>query len=504
MPPAFVKYGHLIRPVPIAFCLGANLNIRHVNSIREARRDGATEVRSEGVQSIAFSRRAFVPPSVLLLQYSHVTFILETFRLGLRNLMLHKLRSLLTALGIIFGVSAVITMVAIGEGNKLKALAQIEQLGARNIILRSIKPPEPSSDAGGQQRMIDYGLRRRDLSRIRETVSPVVRAVSLKQVGSQVSNGQLLAPGIVFGTTPDLPDVTRLRVARGRYLDDEDLRKVANVAIIGASVAERLFPLSDPLEGHLRVDNQLFEVVGVLTPVGLAGGAGTALVGRDLNFDVHIPLTTAESRFGDLTVKRSSGTFEASRVEISELYVEVDGERNVAAVADQIRRVLSIDHAGAGDTTMVVPMELLEQAERTQAMFNTLMTAIAAISLIVGGIGIMNIMLASVTERTREIGIRRALGATRRHIVAQFLVETTVLSMLGGLIGVAAGILLTMSLNEVRIMFPDKLRDMAQPQITEWSVIVSFIVATSVGVIFGLYPAVQASRQDPIVALRHD
>jgi putative ABC transport system permease protein len=433
-----------------------------------------------------------------------MAFLIETIRLGLTNLALHKLRSLLTALGIIFGVAAVITMVAIGEGNKLKALRDIQQLGARNIIVRSVKPPEPESSSGGQQRLMDYGIRRRDMRRIEATVSPIDRVVAVKRVGSQVSHGQRLAPAAVFGTTPDLPDVTHLRVLRGRYLTQQDLSDVENVAVIGSAVAERLFPLSDPMEGFIRVDAQLFRVVGVLRPVGLAGGAGTALVGRDLNFDVHIPMTTAASRFGDVNVRRSSGTFEATKVELSELIVEVSDQDQVIQVADQIRLLLEKEHAKAGDTTIIVPLELLEQAERTQRMFNALMTAIAAISLLVGGIGIMNIMLATVTERTREIGIRRALGATRHHIVAQFLVETTVLSALGGLMGVAAGVGCAMSLDQLRRLIPTFMQEMAEPKVTAWSIIVSFVVATTVGIIFGLYPAVKASQQDPIVALRHD
>jgi putative ABC transport system permease protein len=433
-----------------------------------------------------------------------VTFLIETFRLGLTNLALHKLRSLLTALGIIFGVSAVITMVAIGEGNKRKALKEIEQLGARNIIVHSIKPPEPASTAGGAQRMIDYGLRRRDLRRIRETVSPIEQVAAIKQIGSRITRRQIQVPAVAYGATPDFRDVTHLRIARGRYITEADLDNVDNVAVIGAEVAARLFPLEDPLGNSFRIDAQIFRVVGVLHPVGLAGGAGTALVGRDLNFDVHIPMSTAQSRFGDVNIKRRSGSFEASKIEISELIVKVTDEQYVLDVADQIRLLLDREHAKQADITLIVPLELLEQAERTQRMFNTLMTAIAAISLLVGGIGIMNIMLASVTERTREIGIRRALGATRRHIAAQFLVETTVLSMLGGLIGIAMGVGMAHGLDMLRVLAPLLLPEMAEPIVTRWPVVVSFVVATSVGIIFGLYPAIQAARQDPIVALRHD
>ncbi|MEM0914265.1 MAG: ABC transporter permease [Planctomycetota bacterium] len=431
-----------------------------------------------------------------------MTFFIETLRLGINNLWLHKLRSLLTALGIIFGVAAVIAMVAIGEGNKQKALADIRQLGVTNIILRSVQPAQGESMAEGNQRLSQYGLKRVDQRRIEQTVGPVRNIVPLKRVGSQVYRTVRQAPAEVYGTTPELREVMSLRLEdprRHRYLTDEDMNAAENVAVIGAAIADRLFPLEDPIGKRFMVDSQPFEVVGVLRRIGLAGGAGGALVGRDLNFDIHIPLPSAISRFGDVRSDRSSGGL-ASSVEISELVVRVPHEDDVPFVAGQLERVVAIEHSEEQDVTAIVPLELLMQAERTQAMFNALMIAIASISLLVGGIGIMNIMLASVTERTREIGVRRAMGATRYHIVLQFLVETTVLSGLGGLIGVGLGLAGVVGLTILH-RFVEALE---RPEATMWSIAVSFIVATSVGVIFGLYPAVQASRQDPIVALRHE
>ncbi|MFG0250304.1 MAG: ABC transporter permease, partial [Phycisphaeraceae bacterium JB051] len=250
----------------------------------------------------------------------------------------------------------------------------------------------------------------------------------------------------------------------------------------------------------INIDNQGFVVVGILKPVGLAAGAGTALVGRDLNFDVHIPMSAAMARFGDTRVNRGNGSFEATSVEVSEVYIQIKDEKAVPVVAEQIRHLLEIDHKEAGDVTTIVPLELLLQAERTQKMFNVLMIAISSVSLLVGGIGIMNIMLATVTERTREIGIRRALGATRLHIAYQFLVETTVLSGIGGIIGILVGLGAIAALVYANQYFPS----LEKPRIVPISILVSFVVASSVGIVFGLYPAVQASRQDPIVALRHD
>ncbi|MAX26521.1 MAG: hypothetical protein CMJ19_18665 [Phycisphaeraceae bacterium] len=432
-----------------------------------------------------------------------MTFLIETLLLGLVNLSLHKSRSLLTALGIIFGVAAVITMVAIGEGNKQKALADIRELGARNVIVRSVKPPSDASNSGSSssQVLIQYGITRKDIRRLEQTIDGIERIVNLKRVGSKVTTPKHKVAAEVFGTTAELARVTRLQVARGRYLTEADEHQSTNnIAVIGDAVAKRLFRLEDPLGKTFNIDNQGFVVVGILKPVGLAAGAGTALVGRDLNFDVHIPMSAAMARFGDTRVNRGNGSFEATSVEISEVYIQIKDEKAVPVVAEQIRHLLEIDHKEAGDVTTIVPLELLLQAERTQKMFNVLMIAISSVSLLVGGIGIMNIMLATVTERTREIGIRRALGATRLHIAYQFLVETTVLSGIGGIIGILVGLGAIAALVYANQYFPS----LEKPRIVPISILVSFVVASSVGIIFGLYPAVQASRQDPIVALRHD
>ncbi|MEQ9455455.1 MAG: ABC transporter permease [Phycisphaeraceae bacterium] len=429
-----------------------------------------------------------------------MTFLLETLRLGFTNLLLHKLRSLLTMLGIIFGVASVIGMVAIGEGSKVKALEEIAQLGARNIILQSRKPPEDLGAANANQRMISYGLLRTDQSRIRETVDGIDRLVPLKRVGNRVMQRIYGAPAEVYGTTPELLDVTALTVARGRYLESEDMTQGRRVAVLGAEVAEALFPLSDPLEGVITIDNAPFRVVGVLAETGVLGGNITSDVGRNLNYDLHIPLPAAENQFGDMLIRRRSGSFEATKVELQELILVAERQEDVLPIADRVRRILELSHAGKDDVAMVVPLELLAQVERTQRLFNLLMVAIASISLLVGGIGIMNIMLATVTERTREIGIRRALGATRGHIVAQFLVETTTLSGLGGVLGVGVGL----SLAGILALLHTQVDGLEMPVVTLWSVLVSFGVATVVGIVFGLYPAVKASRQDPIDALRHD
>jgi putative ABC transport system permease protein len=443
-----------------------------------------------------------------------VTFLLEIVRLGLGNLRRHLLRSFLTALGIILGVAAVITNAAIGEGSKREALAQLERLGATNIIVRSTKPPEPAS-GGGQRRAwtVRYGLTRDDLRVIRAEFEGAEAIVPLKAVGGQVLRESIRRTSQAFGTTPDLRSAARLRVSRGRYLTLTDMEDRAKVAVVGATVARQLFGIEDPIGQTLRIDAQTFLVVGVLEPVGLAGGAGAQLVGRDLNEDVHIPLTTAEEVFGDTVFRATAGAMASEAVQVSEVYLVVPDRGQVLAYDARLRRLLESRRPGLPDISIFVPLELLEEANRTSFTWNLVLTAIAGISLLVGGIGIMNIMLASVTERTREIGIRRALGATRRHIVSQFLVETGVLSAVGAMVGVVIGVSLSVSIPWLTRSLLPNLPVIGQhfsteinlpTALTPWSILIAFGVAAMTGVVFGLYPAVRASRQDPIVALRHD
>lgn len=425
------------------------------------------------------------------------------------------LRSVLTALGIILGVAAVIANGGIGEGAKREALAQLERLGAKNIIVRSQQPVDvQQGQAAGRTSMTSrYGLTRADLRVLEEEFKDQAEyIVPLKEVGGQILRGATRRTSQAYGTTPNFINVANLRIERGRYITPEDLDDAATVCVIGSEIVRLFFqPFEDPIGDTIRIDTRTFKVVGVLEPVGFAGGKGAAQLGRDLNLDIHIPLTTANDTLGDVVMRNSSGSRSMSAVQVSEIYFAARDREQVLQLAELVKRAVEVRRPGLTDVALIVPFELLEEARKAAALWQLVLGAIAGISLLVGGIGIMNIMLASVTERTREIGIRRALGATRKHIVQQFLVETGVLSIIGGLIGVVVGISLTLfiawivtaarGLPVVGAWFPEQIN--LPTAIAPGSIVVAFVVATLTGVIFGLYPAIKASKMDPIEALRH-
>ena len=446
-----------------------------------------------------------------------LNFLLETFRLALKNLRLHKLRSLLTALGIIFGVAAVIIMVAMGEGAKREALEQISQLGARNILVKSVPPPESADNSARASSMSSYGLKRTDLARLR-TLPDVEVLVPIRNTEQKVVRNDVRVPANAIGTTPDAFDVINLRLARGAYFDQLQYDRGAAVCVLGHKAAEQLFPSEDPLGQTVRVGTPgrggtvVLSVVGVLEPTGLrAGTEGAAMMSRDLDLDLYFPLTLAEDTFGDTIVKQQGMSRDIKRIELSEVWLKAKTIDDVEALAAAAENAVGYQQrAGPQDLTSSVrpdvevkaPIQILRAAERQQRTFNFIMVGIAAFALVVGGIGIMNIMLATVTERTREVGIRRALGAKRRHITLQFLIETTVISLAGGAIGIALGSGVAKVLPAlVALLDPGQRYPTA---IAPWSVFGSFAVSGLIGIGFGLYPAMKAAWMNPIEALRHE
>ncbi|MEO6437533.1 MAG: ABC transporter permease [Tepidisphaeraceae bacterium] len=434
-------------------------------------------------------------------------FLVETFVLGVKNLRLHKLRSLLTALGIIFGVAAVIIMVAIGEGTKLAALEQIRQLGANNILVRSVPPPESSDANQRQQFTLDYGLRRQDLARLK-TLEGIKTFVPVRNTERKVIRGSTVANGATaIGTTPELFDVINLRTAQGQRFSKLQYDRAEAVCVMGYLAAKQLFPYEDPVGntitvGGLSTANLTLTVVGVLEPTGLrAGSEGAAIMRLDPDTGIYFPLSLAEGVFGDVIEIRKSGSRERKRIELTEVWLQAEDMGQVERLASVAENVIKIGHGEKADFEVKAPIQILRNAERLNRMFNFIMVGIASFSLVVGGIGIMNIMLATVTERTREIGIRRALGAKRRHITLQFLIETTVISLSGGLIGILIGTGLAKVLPWVVLKFSQQHYPTS---IADWSVIGSFVVSGLIGIGFGLYPAVMAARMNPIEALRHE
>jgi putative ABC transport system permease protein len=437
----------------------------------------------------------------------NLSFFLETLRLAVTNLRLHKLRSALTSLGIIIGVGAVITMLAIGEGAKQKTLRDVNQLGATNIILRSVPPTESKQVSNQRNQLLIYGLKRSDLDLIRSQAARgilpgVEMIVPLRDAGKDVTRDENKCPSAApVGTTPEFLAVANLSLESGRFLLPDDVENGRSVCVLGASVAQQLFGGQSPLGQTITLSGsegrKLFEVVGTIKPVGLAGGKGSALTGRDLNFDVYFPLSTSAALFSDTIVKNTAGVRERKTIELSEIYLRAQSASLVEPMAAALQRLMDVTHAQGSDVKLFVPRELLNQANQAALMFNLVMGGIAVLSLLIGGIGIMNISLATVTERTREIGIRRALGGKRKHIVSQFLIETTTLALAGGVLGIGAGVGLAVAIQTLA-------GDSFPTAVTAWSVLASFSISATVGIIFGVYPAYVAAHKDPIEALRHD
>ncbi|MFO7890722.1 MAG: ABC transporter permease [bacterium] len=407
----------------------------------------------------------------------------ESFSVSINGLTTHKLRTFLTMLGIIFGVAAVIAMLSIGAGAKKEALDQIKVLGLNNIILHS-EPIESESDEYGTV-IESLGLTVDD-SRSLHILNPLVKAsVPLKVLEDQlVLRRDKEMNTVVAGTVTEYKDVLNFEMESGNFFNYNDVHEARKVCVIGSQVKRELFYFQRACGEEIKIGDLWFTVVGVLKSKLYSSSQG-GIMDRDVNKDIYIPLSSLNNRFD----------VDPSQPEVDQIVLNIADDDRIREAANLANRLIYLRHNKVEDYKIVVPEELLQQRQKTQRIFNIVMGAIAGISLLVGGIGIMNIMLASILERTREIGVRRAVGATRRDILGQFLIEAVMLSFTGGLLGILLGFIMT----KIIAMYADW-----KTIVDIGAIMLAFFVSAAVGIIFGIYPARKAAKLDPIESLRYE
>ncbi|MFC1760489.1 ABC transporter permease [Planctomycetota bacterium] len=417
---------------------------------------------------------------------------------------MHRLRSTLTALGIIFGVSSVIAMLAIGEGASRDAQEKIAQLGSRNIIIKTISPPEAQSALGQQQILTQYGLTYDDAERFQNSIPDIRVIVPNRRLSQQAHYQDRRVSVEVIGTMPWYPSISSVHVKFGRFLSLTDMQHKQGVCVVEEQLVPDLFGFDDPIGQDIKIGGDYYYVVGVSTEqtrsparpgteerdaTGAQKAGGANLGG------IYIPLTTVRNRFGETSVQMSgAGSTTMERIELQEIIIQVDSADQVLSTRQSVQTLLALSHK-KNDYEVIVPLELMKRARDIQRIFTIVLGSIAAISLLVGGIGIMNIMMATVSERTREIGIRRAMGARKRDIVIQFLSETLLLTLFGGVLGILLGMVIPFCVSHFGKM---------RTAITPGALILAFGISTAIGIIFGLYPACRAANMDPIESLRHE
>tara|TARA_R110001599_G_scaffold45036_1_gene133517 strand:- start:12024 stop:13412 length:1389 start_codon:yes stop_codon:yes gene_type:complete len=457
--------------------------------------------------------------------------LLSNFYIALEAVLANQLRSLLTALGIIFGVAAVIAMLAIGNGAQKEILEQIELVGVNNIIIQPVVEQTEQrlgeSDEN-ESKKFSPGLKLLDVESIRESIPGVSRLSPEILLETYIIKNGIRRSSKLVGVEPSYFEVANFELDGGEIFNETQLRVGAPVCIIGKGIQSKFFPQENPIGKKIKVGSQWLEVIGVLKERFISEQAISNLGIRDYNMDVYTPIQTVLVRYvnrdlvtgsglkksfggggfnmfnfgrggGNITISGASTATEdaapSNYHQIDRLVVQVTESAKLSSTAEVLSRMLERRHYGVIDYEITIPELLLKQQQRTQNIFNIVLAAIAAISLLVGGIGIMNIMLASVMERIKEIGLRLSIGAKSSDIVSQFLFEAVLISVTGGIIGVILGIVLAFSVSSLAD-FPT--------EISASSIIISFGVAATVGLVFGITPARRAASQNPIESLRHE
>jgi putative ABC transport system permease protein len=407
-------------------------------------------------------------------------------RLGLQNLLLHRLRSLLTMLGMIFGVAAVVSMLSIGAGARQKVMALIEQMGVRNLIVEANETTE--WQAHQKVRKISPGLTFQDYRVISDDVDGIVASTPRKRFipTKTIPKSQQDVPS-VYGVRSAYKEIAGLRLLAGRFFDAVEESRAEPVCVLGAGARSNLFGASDPIGQYVKLDEQWFRVIGVAGPQLSTQTEVAGLPSQDLNNVIYAPLNAV--------VLRLENTYSYVRDDIDGIYLNLNETTDMSLAAQVVRAILGSSHHGAADYSVIVPAELLAEQKRTERLFNAVMVAIASISLLVGGIGIMNIMLASILERTREIGLRRAVGARQSDVVRQFVVEGVMISFVGGSFGIVFGFAMSRLIAWLAGW---------STIVTATSILLAFLVSITVGLVFGIYPAVKAARLDPVEAIRYE
>lgn len=409
--------------------------------------------------------------------------IINYFKISLLSLHTNRLRSFLSVIGVVFGVMTVIIIISVGEGAKAEAMRQIEKLGTKNIYVKSV---ELSEDKKQDLAKTDHsGLNTNDLIRIQNGCIHTADITALKEIPAAVIGAFKEITPQIISCTPSYFDILNLQLDSGRFISRNDIDGHQEVCVIGSNVASQLG--TDGIVGsRLRIGNHLFKIIGILNRYHIESTQSSAVSERNYNEIIILPLGSEKWLI-------PNNRPDTNLNELSEVIIQIDATAHVIESSRTIKKIMEMNHRDISDYQVVTPLELLHQSEKTNELFSLLLFGIASVSLLVGGIGIMNIMLATVSERRREIGIRRAVGAKQKHIMLQFLTEASLLTFSGGIIGIAAGLITVFILRQVS---PWEL------VITAKAIILPLIIASLTGIFFGSYPAYQAARLDPIQALK--